>query len=406
MKKVRLGLISRVVLAIVLGVALGSFVPAPFVRGVNTVVALIDQFIKFMVPLIILGLVAPAIAETGRGAGRLLLVTVAIAYGSTLCAGFLGYFVSAAAFPSLVSSSVGQAVGDAVREFQPYVKLSIPPLMDVMTALVFSFVVGLGMVFTDSFALKRVFTDFRSVVVRAISGALVPLLPVFIFGIFLDMTAAGKAGRVLVDFAAIIAVFSVLTLVVIVLQYCAAGAVARRNPFKAMLKMLPAYMTALGTSSSAATIPVTHAQTLANGVSREVADFTIPLCATVHLAGSTVKIVSCAVALLLVAGRGPEVCLSTFSGFIAMVGIVMIAAPGVPGGAVMSAIGLLESMLGFDQAQIALMIALYMATDSIGTACNIAGDGAIAIVVDWRWRHWNAAKAESRDLKEESRKEK
>ena len=188
MKKVRLGLISRVVLAIVLGVALGSFVPAPFVRGVNTVVALIDQFIKFMVPLIILGLVAPAIAETGRGAGRLLLVTVAIAYGSTLCAGFLGYFVSAAAFPSLVSSSVGQAVGDAVREFQPYVKLSIPPLMDVMTALVFSFVVGLGMVFTDSFALKRVFTDFRSVVVRAISGALVPLLPVFIFGIFLDMT--------------------------------------------------------------------------------------------------------------------------------------------------------------------------------------------------------------------------
>ena len=406
MKKVRLGLISRVVLAIVLGVALGSFVPAPFVRGVNTVVALIDQFIKFMVPLIILGLVAPAIAETGRGAGRLLLVTVAIAYGSTLIAGFLGYFVSAAAFPSLVSSSVGQAVGDAVREFQPYVKLSIPPLMDVMTALVFSFVVGLGMVFTDSFALKRVFTDFRSVVVRAISGALVPLLPVFIFGIFLDMTAAGKAGRVLVDFAAIIAVFSVLTLVVIVLQYCAAGAVARRSPFKAMLKMLPAYMTALGTSSSAATIPVTHAQTLANGVSREVADFTIPLCATVHLAGSTVKIVSCAVALLLVAGRGPEVCLSTFAGFIAMVGIVMIAAPGVPGGAVMSAIGLLESMLGFDQAQIALMIALYMATDSIGTACNIAGDGAIAIVVDWRWRHWNAAKAESRDLKVESRKEK
>ena len=136
MKKVRLGLISRVVLAIVLGVALGSFVPAPFVRGVNTVVALIDQFIKFMVPLIILGLVAPAIAETGRGAGRLLLVTVAIAYGSTLFAGFLGYFVSTAAFPSLVSSSVGQAVGDAVREFQPYVKLSIPPLMDVMTALV------------------------------------------------------------------------------------------------------------------------------------------------------------------------------------------------------------------------------------------------------------------------------
>ena len=376
------GLLSCVVVAIVLGVALGLLAPAPFVRGVNTVVALIGQFIKFMVPLIILGLVTPAIAETGRCAGKLLLVTVAIAYGSTLFAGFLGYFVSAVAFPSIVSSGAGQAVQDAAREFPPYVKLAIPPVMDVMTALVFSFVAGLGMVFTESDALKRVFSDFRSVVVRTISGVLVPLLPVFIFGIFLDMTAAGKAGRILKDFAAIIAVFSALTLVVIFLQYCAAGIVARKNPFRAMWTMLPAYMTALGTSSSAATIPVTRAQTLANGVSREITDFTIPLCATVHLAGSTVKIVSCSVALMLVAGHGSEICLSTFAGFIVMVGIVMIAAPGVPGGAVMSALGLIESVLGFDHAQIALMIALYLATDSIGTACNIAGDGAIAIVVD------------------------
>lgn len=382
MKKIHFGLLSRVALAIVLGVALGLFVPAPVVRGVNTVAALVGQFIKFMVPLIIVGLVAPAIADTGRGAGKLLLATVAIAYGSTLFAGFFGYFVSAAAFPSLVSTGAGQAVGDAAREFPPYVTMEIPPIMDVMSALVFSFIAGLGMVFTDCDALKRVFSDFRTVVVRTISGALVPLLPVFIFGIFLDMTAAGKAGRILVDFAAIIAVFSALTLVVVFIQFCVAGIVARRNPFKALWTMLPAYITALGTSSSAATIPVTRAQTLANGVSREIADFTIPLCATVHLAGSTVKLVSCAVALLLVAGRGSEISLPTFAGFIAMVGIVMIAAPGVPGGAIMSALGLLESMLGFDPAQIALMIALYMATDSIGTACNITGDGAIAIIVD------------------------
>ena len=382
MKKPRFGLLSRVVLAIVLGIVLGSFAPVPFVRGVNTVVALIGQFIKFLVPLIIVGLVAPAIADTGRGAGKLLLATVAIAYGSTLFAGFLGYFVSIVAFPSLVSAGAGQVVDDAAREFQPYVQLSIPPIMDVMSALVFSFMAGLGMVFSECDTLKRVFSDFRAVVVRTISGVLVPVLPLFIFGIFLDMTAAGKAGRVLVDFAAIIAVFSALTIVVIVIQYCVAGVVAGKNPFKAMWKMLPAYMTALGTSSSAATIPVTREQTLANGVSREIADFTVPLCATVHLAGSTVKIVSCAVALLLVAGRGAEINLVTFAGFIAMVGIVMIAAPGVPGGAVMAAIGLLESMLGFDHAQIALMIALYLSTDSIGTACNIAGDGAIAIVVD------------------------
>ena len=382
MKKKRFGLLSRVVLAIVLGVAFGLFVPAPVVRGVNTLVELIGQLIKYLVPLIIVGLVAPAIAETGHGAGKLLLVTVAIAYGSTLFAGFLGYFVSAATFPSLVSAEASQVACEAVQEFQPYVKIPIPPLMDVMSALVFSFMLGLGMVFTECDALKRVFSDFRAVIVRTISGMLVPLLPLFIFGVFLDMTAAGKAGRILVDFAAIIAVFSALTLVVIVIQYCVAGIVARKNPFKAMWKMFPAYMTALGTSSSAATIPVTRAQTLANGVSREIADFTVPLCATVHLAGSTVKIVSCAVALLLVAGRGADVSVSTFAGFIAMVGIMMIAAPGVPGGAIMAALGPLESILGFDQSQNALMIALYLATDSIGTACNIAGDGAIAIVVD------------------------
>ena len=400
MKKAKFGLLSRVVLAIVLGIALGSFVPAPFVRGVNTVVALIGQFIKFLVPLIIVGLVAPAIAETGRGAGKLLLATVAIAYGSTLFAGFLGYFVSAAAFPSLVSTGVGQAFDGAALEFQPYVQMSIPPIMDVMSALVFSFMAGLGMVFAECDALRRVFSDFRGVVVRTISGALVPLLPIFIFGIFLDMTAAGRACRVLADFAAIIAVFSALMIAVIVIQYCVAGAIARRNPFKAMWTMLPAYMTALGTSSSAATIPVTRAQTLANGVSREIADFTVPLCATVHLAGSTVKIVSCAVALLLVAGRSADVNIVTFSGFIAMAGIVMIAAPGVPGGAVMAAIGLLESMLGFDQAQIALMIALYLATDSIGTACNIAGDGAIAIIVDKMFGMTRKPTCEARKEKE------
>jgi len=381
MLKIRFGLLSRIVLAIVLGIALGAFMPVPVVRGVNTVVVFIDQFIKFMVPLIIVGLVTPAIAETGRGAGKMLLVTVAIAYGSTLFAGYLGYFVSSAAFPSMVSSGAGQALS-AAREFKPYVVIAIPPVLNVMTALVFSFMVGLGMVFAEADALKRVFSDFREVVVRTVSSALVPLLPFFIFGIFLDMTAAGRTGMVLRQFAAIIAVFSLLTLVVIAIQFCIAGAIARKNPLRAMWTMLPAYLTALGTSSSAATIPVTRAQTLANGVRREIADFTVPLCATVHLAGSTVKIVSCAVALMFMAGRGAEVSLTTFSMFIVMTGIVMVAAPGVPGGAIMAALGILESILGFGKEELALMITLYVATDSIGTACNIAGDGAIAMVVD------------------------
>ena len=382
MKRIKFGLLPRIALAILLGIALGGITPAPIVRGVNTFAAVFDQFIKFMVPLIILGLVAPAIAETGRGAGRMLLTTVALAYASTLFAGFLGYFVSVETFPSLVSANAADAVREAAHEFKPYVMIKIPAMLDVMSALVFSFIIGLGMIFADSDILKRGFLEFRTVITKTISVALVPLLPLYIFGLFLDMTAAGKTKTVLTAFAAIIVVFSLLTLVVILIQFCIAGAIARKNPFKAIWTMLPAYLTALGTSSSAATIPVTRAQTIANGVRPEVADFVVPLCATVHLAGSTVKIVSCAVALMLMNGQTDQITLTTFAGFIAMVGVVMVAAPGVPGGAVMAALGILESILGFDQAQLALMITLYVATDSIGTACNITGDGAIALVMD------------------------
>lgn len=382
MKKIKLGLLPCIAIAIILGIALGTVAPAPAVKFVNTIGAFCDQFIKFMVPLIILGLVAPAIAETGHGAGKMLLTTVSIAYASTLFAGFLGYFVSAAAFPSLVTAGATAAMEEATVKFAPYVTIRIPAIMDVMSALVLSFILGLGMIFADSVVLKRGFIEFRTVVTKTISVAIVPMLPVYIFGIFLDMTAAGKTKAVLTAFAAIIAVFTLLTLLVILAQFVVAGIVARRNPFKAMLTMLPAYVTALGTSSSAATIPVTRAQTIANGVRPEIADFVIPLCATVHLAGSTVKLVSCSIALMLMSGNASGINIGTFAGFIFMVGIVMVAAPGVPGGAVMAALGILQSMLGFDQTQLALMITLYMATDSVGTACNITGDGAIAIIMD------------------------
>ena len=382
MKSIKFGLLPRILLAIILGVTLGAYAPAAAVRGVNTFVAVFDQFIKFMVPLIILGLVAPAIAETGHGAGKMLLLTVGIAYGSTLFAGFLGYAVSVATFPALVPSSAAEAVREAALEFKPYVTIKIPAILDVMSALVLSFIVGLGMIFANSDVLKRGFLEFRIVITKTISVALVPLLPFFIFGIFFDMTAVGKTKSVLAAFAAIIAVFSLLTVVVILIQFCIAGAIVRKNPFKAIWTMMPAYLTALGTSSSAATIPITRARTIINGVRPEVADFVIPLCATVHLAGSTVKIVSCAVALMLMNGHADQITLSTFAGFICMVGVVMVAAPGVPGGAVMAALGILESILGFDQTGLALMITLYVATDSIGTACNITGDGAIALIID------------------------
>ena len=201
-----------------------------------------------------------------------------------------------------------------------------------------------------------------------IGRAIVPLLPLYIFGIFMGMTMAGTVGSILSTFIKIIVVIFALHIGVLVLQYCVASAFSRRNPFKALATMMPAYFTALGTQSSAATIPVTLERTVAMGVNRDIAGFTVPLCATIHMSGSTLKIVSCAMALMVLHGIPYD--FGMFAGFIAMLGITIIAAPGVPGGAIMASLGLLSGMLGFSDADNAMMIALYIAMDSFGTACK------------------------------------
>ncbi|NAA11203.1 cation:dicarboxylase symporter family transporter, partial [Escherichia coli] len=261
-----------------------------------------------------------------------------------------------------------------------YFSVSIPPLMNVMTALVLAFTLGLGLASLNSGALKNVARDFQEIIVRMISAVILPLLPLYIFGIFLNMTHSGQVYSILMVFIKIIGVIFVLHIFLLVFQYSIAALFVHRNPFKLLSKMLPAYFTALGTQSSAATIPVTLEQTKKNGVSAEVAGFVIPLCATIHLSGSTLKIVACALALMMMQGMPFDFPL--FAGFIFMLGITMVAAPGVPGGAIMASLGILQSMLGFDESAQALMIALYIAMDSFGTACNVTGDGAIALIID------------------------
>ena len=210
-----------------------------------------------------------------------------------------------------------------------------------------------------------------------ISAVILPLLPIYIFGIFLNMTHSGQVFSILMVFIKIIGVIFILHIFLLVFQYCIAALFVRKNPFRLLGRMLPAYFTALGTQSSAATIPVTLEQTKKNGVSADIAGFVIPLCATIHLSGSTLKIVACALALMMMQGMPFD--FSLFAGFIFMLGITMIAAPG---GAIMASLGILQSMLGFDESAQALMIALYIAMDSFGTACNVTGDGAIALIID------------------------
>ena len=381
MKKFTFGLLPRVALAIVLGIVFGLFVPVWTVRIFTTFNGLFSNFLGFIIPLLILGLVAPAIADLGKGAGKLLLVTVAIAYGSTLFSGFFTYGICEATYASILSDGGMTLAEQGVSiDTSPFFTVAMPPLMEVMTALLLAFVLGLGMAFIVGSSLKNMMDDFRNIINKVIANVIVPILPLFIFGIFMEMAAVGQVGSVLGVFAKIIVLIFAMTLVLLLIQFGVAGLIAKKNPLRLLKTMLPAYATALGTQSSAATIPVTLAQTMKNGVKESLAGFVVPLCATIHLSGSTLKIVACSMAI--VATTGMDISFSQYAGFICMLGIAMVAAPGVPGGAIMTAIAILQSMLGFNEQAIGLMIALYIAMDSFGTACNVTGDGAIAVVID------------------------
>lgn len=380
MKAPKIGLLGKIIIAIAAGIASGLIMPDWAVRIFITFNGIFSQFLGFAIPLIIVGLVAPAISDIGRGAGKMLLATVAIAYGSTVFAGVVSYLTGAAVFPSMISSGAMDKI-EATTELLPYFSVNIPPLMNVMTALVLAFMLGLGLAaLEDRRTLKDAVHDFEQVIIKTISTAIIPLLPIYIFGIFLNMTYVGQVFSILTVFIKIIGIIFLIHIGILLLQFFIAGGFARKNPFKLLWTMLPAYFTALGTQSSAATIPVTLEQSRRNGVSEDVAGFVIPLCSTIHMSGSTLKIVACALALMIMQGMPYD--FGMFMGFICMLGVTMVAAPGVPGGAIMAALGLLQSMLGFDQEAQALMIALYIAMDSFGTACNVTGDGAIALVIE------------------------
>ena len=380
MKRFKIGLLTRIIIAIILGVLLGLFLPDELVRIFITFNSIFSELLSFSIPLIIIGLVTIAIADIGKGAGRMLLITALIAYGATLFSGFLAYFTGANIFPKLIDSQSSVDQITDIQELLPYFVVRIPPLMNVMTALILSFVVGLGIANLQTNAFKNVAQEFQIVIIKLINKVIIPLLPIYIFGIFLNMTNTGQVASILIVFAKIIGVIFIMHIFLLILQFVIAGGIVKRNPFLLLYRMLPAYFTALGTQSSAATIPVTLKQTEKNGVSEDVAGFVIPLCATIHLSGSTMKIVACALALMIMQDMSFD--FATFAGFIFMLGITMVAAPGVPGGAIMASLGVLQSILGFDESAQALMIALYIAMDSFGTACNVTGDGAIALIID------------------------
>ncbi|CAM3203798.1 dicarboxylate/amino acid:cation symporter [Filibacter tadaridae] len=386
--KFKIGLIWRIIIAIALAVGLGILIPKIhegfgdwFVSLFATFNMIFGGFLNFIVPLIIIAFIAPGIAKLGKGSGKLLGFATVIAYASTIVAGIFAFLVASTVLPGFIDGIGSAGIDNAGRApGEAFFELEMTPVMGVMTALIFAFLFGIGMASIGSKSLLAVFDEFNVLIEKVITYVIIPLLPIHIFGIFLNMTYTGEVGKVLSIFAMVFVMIIILHLLMLTIQYTIAGSLSKRNPFMLMKTMAPAYFTALGTQSSAATIPVTLRQARETGASKRVTDFTIPLFATIHLSGSTITLVSCSIGVMLMNGSPVE--FAKYLPFIFMLGVTMIAAPGVPGGAVMAATGLLSTMLGFDESMVALMIALYMAQDSFGTATNVTGDGALAMIVD------------------------
>lgn len=380
MKKIKLGLFPKVVIAIVIGALLGLILPDVAVRILKTFNVLFAQLLKFVVPLLVLGLVTPSIANLGRGAGKMLLTVMLIAYCSTVCGALFSYGVSSNILPMYLNP--GELAAEAVseKEFLPYIDLKIPPICDIMTALVLSFVVGVGIIFTDAKGLKKGFEEFGEIVKLTIEKVIIPFLPVYIFTMICEMSAKGVIAVVLGTGFKVILTGVVLSILYLIVQYCIAGIIARKNPLKMLWNIIPAYLTGFSICSSSACIPVTYECTLKNGVRKDIADFVIPLCSTVHMCGSTIKLTVTSVAVAYIFGE--PITFGLFLQFALMQAIAAVAAPGVMGGVLMASVGLLGTVLGFSDTMTTLMMTIYLALDGYGPAVNVSGDAAIAVITD------------------------
>lgn len=390
MKKHEIGLVPKLIIAIVIGILIGQFLPESVCRFVVTLSGIFGSFLKFVIPLMILAYVTMGIADLSQGAGKLLLITVLIAYGSTLVAGSGSYFVSSTLFPNFISAdALAQIEATAGNSVDSFFSIALPPVIDTLSAVVLAFILGLcmsairGKEIGDT--LYNSFKDFSTIIDKVLHKAIIPLLPLFICGTFVDMTKSGRTFVILGILWKVFLVVIIMHLIIITIQFAVAGAISKKNPFMLIKNQIPAYTTAIGTQSSAATIPVNLECAKNDGVSEEIRNFVVPLCANIHMAGSMITIVACATAVCLM--NGIPIGLHTVVPFVMTLGVAMVASPGAPGGSIMTALPFLYMIFGKDLGNTdgpicALMVALYITQDSFGTACNVSGDNAIGVVVE------------------------
>ena len=385
-KKKKIGLVPKLIMGIIVGIIIGTYCPAPVIQVLVTISGLFSAFLSFVIPFIIIGFVTAGIADLATGAGKLLGITTGIAYGSTLIAGTLAFTVASTLFPKFITSAVSDKIGDpSAGQLSAIFSIPLEPMVDVTAAIVFAFMMGLGISYLRNHGkgevLFKFFNDFQDIVTATLSTVIIPLLPLYIAGTFANIAYAGQVWNILGIFWKVYLTVIPLHLIYLLCQFSIAGAIGKKNPFTMLKNQIPGYLTAVGTQSSAATIPVNVGCAEKNGVSKQIREFVVPLCATIHLSGSMISITCFTTAVLMMNNmpHNPGVIFP----FIAMLGIAMVAAPGAPGGAIMSALPFLP-MVGIpsDGGLASLMIALYLTQDSFGTACNVSGDNAIAVIID------------------------
>ncbi|MGP1589271.1 dicarboxylate/amino acid:cation symporter [Oribacterium sp. oral taxon 102] len=388
--KTKIGLVPRLIIAIILGILIGQFMPLWFCQTIVTASSIFSTFLKFVIPLMILAYVTMGIADLSQGAGKLLLITVALAYGSTLIAGTASYLISSSLFPSFMSADALQKIQEtADNSVAAYFGISLPPLLDTLSAVVLAFILGLCL---SSMRGKEIgsslyngFKDFSGIIDKVLHNAIIPLLPLYICGTFIDMTRSGKTYTILGILWKVFLVVIVMHLAYITLQFLLAGSISKKNPIQLLRNQIPGYTTALGTQSSAATIPVNLECAKKDGICEQIRNFVVPLCANIHMCGSMITITACATAVCLM--NQLPISLATVVPFIMTLGVAMVASPGAPGGSIMTALPFLYMIFGVEAGDpngpiCAIMVALYITQDSFGTACNISGDNAIGVIVN------------------------
>lgn len=378
MSKIKDSLIVKLLLAIIVGIIIGLVSSEQVINVIQSIKHVAGQFIFFCVPLVIIGFIAPSITNLKDDASKMLGTTLIIAYlssvGAALFATFTGYII----IPGLnISTDL-----ESLKELPELIfQLDIPAIMPVMTALVFSIVLGLTVIWTKSKTIEKILNEFNNIMLSVVNKMIIPILPVFIATTFATLAYEGGITKQLPVFLSVVVIAIIGHFIWLAILYGIGGVISGKNPKEVFKHYGPAYITAVGTMSSAATLPVALESARSSDIlDDEVVDFAIPICSTIHLCGSVLTEVFFVMTISQVLyGKLPP--LIDMIIFVVLLGIFAVGAPGVPGGTVMASLGLVTGIIGFDASGVALLMSVFALQDSFGTACNIVGDGAIALML-------------------------